>query len=113
MISEFKILEEIKNVATQIIYLSKSLESSAEQLKSLNINIKNASKASDRNSKIMVYLTYALVFLGFAQMIVAGLNMWTEKSITKLKKQCYQNVLQTSDIDLNYKNCLRNEGLSN
>lgn len=112
MLTEFKLLDEVKNVATQVIYLSKSVENSSDQLKLLNKNIKEAADSSDKSSRAMKYLTYALVFLGLAQVIVAGLNYSTEKNIIETKKNCYENVLQTSNIDLNYKSCLRSKGLS-
>jgi len=112
MVTEFKMLEEVRGVGMQIIYLSKSVGDSSNQLKLLNANIKEASVASDKSSRAMKYLTWALVFLGLAQVIVAGLNYLAQQSIVKIKKQCYQSVLQTSNIDLNYKSCLRNNGLS-
>ena len=84
-----------------------------EELKTLNGGIKEASIASNKNSLAMKYLTGALVFLGIAQVVVAYLNYHSEQKITGVRKRCYQNVLQTSDIDLNYKSCLRSYGLSN
>lgn len=91
MITEFKMLEEIKT---------------------LNTSIKGAAESSDRSSRAMKYLTAALVFLGFAQVVVAGLGYWADKSIMEAKRNCYKSVLQTSDINLNYRSCLRSYGLS-
>ena len=39
MITEFKMLEEIRGVGMQIIYLSKSVEQASDQLKLLNNNV--------------------------------------------------------------------------
>jgi len=91
MITEFKMLDEVKT---------------------LNASIKEASESSDKNSKAMKCLTGALVFLGIVQVAVAGLSYWTDKSIIETKKNCYKNVLQASDIELNYKSCLHSNGLS-
>lgn len=91
MLTEFKMLDEIKT---------------------LNMSIKGASDSSDRNAKAMKYLTLALVFLGFVQVLVAGLSYWSGKSVIETKRDCFKSVLNTSDIDLNYKACLRNNGLS-
>lgn len=112
MVTEFKMLDEVKAIGTQIMCLSKAVEDSSGHLKVLNTNIKDASISSNRNSRAMKYITWALVFLGFAQVVVVGMNYWIERSVIDAKKKCYQNVLQTSDIDLNYKSCLRNNGLS-
>ena len=84
-----------------------------EELKTLNSSLIKASITSDRNSLAMNYLTGALVFLGIAQVVIAYLNYHNEQKNIESIKQCFQSVLQTSDIDLNYKNCLRNHGLSN
>ena len=113
MITEFKLLEEIKGVSKQVIYLSKSVEDSSKELSALNSNIKQASTSSDKNSLAMKYLTGALVFLGFVQCAITYFNYRSEQKTIDIRKQCYQNVLQTSDIDLNYKSCLRDNGLSN
>lgn len=91
MITEFKMLEEIKT---------------------LNTSIKGAAESSDGNSRAMKYLTGALVFLGLIQVVVAGLGYWADQAVIGAKKNCYKSVLQTSDINLNYKSCLRNNGLS-
>ncbi len=72
MLTEFKLLEEIKNAATQMMYLSKSVEDSGNHLKTLNANIKIASDSSVNNARAMTNLTRALVFLGFVQVIVAA-----------------------------------------
>lgn len=92
MITEFKQLDELKN---------------------LNVSIKEASIASNRNSLAMNCLTGALVLLGLVQVIVACLDYHSEQKIVETRKQCYRSVLQTSDFDLNYKSCLRDHGLSN
>lgn len=113
MLTEFKLLEEIKGIAQQIIYLSKSVDNASKELDVLNSNIRQASISSDKNSKAMKYLTCALVFLGLAQFAIAYFNYRSEQKTIEIRKQCYQNVLQTSDIDLNYKSCLRGHGLSN
>lgn len=84
-----------------------------DQIKTLNKSLEDSSKASDKHSRAMNFLTGALVILTLAQSVIAYLNYNSEKRIIKEKKQCYQTVLQTSDIDLNYKNCLRDHGLSN
>ncbi len=84
-----------------------------DELKTLNENIKQSSIAAGKNSLAMNCLTGALVFLGLAQVVVAYLNYHGEQKIIELRKQCYQSVLQTSDIDLNYRSCLRSYGLSN
>lgn len=111
MITEFKMLEEVKGVGTQIMYLSKSVEDSSNHLKTLNSNIREAAESSGRNSRAMKYLTCALVFLGLAQLVVVGLNYWVDQSVVVAKKNCYKNALQTSDVVLNYKSCLRSIGL--
>lgn len=84
----------------------------SEELGTLNESIKGASIASNKNSLAMKCLTAALVFLGLAQVIVAYLNYHSEQRVIETKKHCYQNVLQASDINLNYKSCLRSQGLS-
>lgn len=83
-----------------------------DEVKTLNASIKGAAESSDRNSTAMKYLTGALVFLGLAQVIVASLSYWKDQSVITVKENCYKSVLQTSDIDLSYKSCLRHHGLS-
>lgn len=112
MLTEFKMLEEVKAVGTQVMYLAKSVEDSSNHLRVLNANIQKASESSNKSSVAMKYLTFALVFLGFAQVVVAGLGYWNEQSVVVAKRECYLAVLQTSDISLNYQSCLRNKGLS-
>lgn len=91
MITEFKMLDEVKT---------------------LNASIKASAESSDRNSVAMKYLTGALVFLGVVQVIVAGLSYRADRSIIETKKNCYKSVLQTSNVELNYRSCLHNNGLS-
>ncbi|MDB4983831.1 MAG: hypothetical protein JWM20_10 [Patescibacteria group bacterium] len=112
MITEFKTLEEIKGVATQVIYLAKSVEDANIQLKDLNVAIRKSSDGANKSTRAMMFLTAALVLFALAQVIVAWLSYQTNENMLKVKRNCYQNVLQTSNIDLNYKSCLRNNGLS-
>lgn len=111
MLTEFKMLEEIKAVGTQIIYLSKSVENANLQLKDLNVGIRNATSSSDRHARAMKWLTAGLVILGLAPLVAAYVQYRSDQSVIEGRKSCYQTVLQTSNIDLNYKNCLRSKGL--
>jgi len=36
---------------------------------------------------------------------------WYSYRPEKIRRDCYQTVLQTSDINLNYQSCLRSHGL--
>jgi hypothetical protein len=83
-----------------------------DQMKILNKSLEDSATASDKNSRAMNFLTGALVLLTLAQFVIAYLNYNAEQQIIKVRKQCYQTVLQTSDIDMNYKSCLRDHGLS-
>lgn len=98
MITEFKSLEEAKNLNLQ--------------LRDLNVAVREATRSSNGNSRAMMYLTVALVFLGIVSAAVAWLEYRANNSIVEIRKNCYQSVLQTSNIDLNYKSCLRDNGLS-
>ena len=82
------------------------------ELKNLNKGIKDGSDSSNKYSNAMKWLTGGLVALGLAQFGVAYLEYRGNQDIIDVKKNCYQSVLQTSSIDLNYKNCLRSHGLS-
>jgi len=83
-----------------------------DEVKTLNAGLKAAAVSSNKNSRAMNWLTGTLVFLALAQVLVAWLNYQADQSVTKAKESCYRSVLQTSDIDLNYKSCLRSKGLS-
>jgi len=83
-----------------------------EEVKTLNAGLKETAVSSNRNSRAMNWLTGALVFLALVQVVVVWLNYRADQSIIKAKESCYRSVLQTSDIDLNYKSCLRSKGLS-
>src|SRR3989338_9869145 len=104
MVTEFKLLEEIK-------WLSGSVASANLQLKDLNGGIRNATQSSDRHSTAMKWLTGGLVILGLAPLIATYVQYRADQFIIEGRKSCYQAVLQTSDIDLNYKSCLRSNGL--
>jgi len=91
---------------------SNVLKNIRDQIGSLNANIQNYSDATSKQSMVTVALTVALVLLAFAQVAVAYLNYINEQFVIYERKQCFQSVLQTSDIDLNYKSCLRDHGLS-
>jgi hypothetical protein len=78
----------------------------------LKDTISRASDSQDRYSNWMGYFTAALVFVGLVQIGVTLLPYVQEKEEQNARKNCFQSVLQTSDIDKNYKNCLRDHGLS-
>ena len=85
------------------------LENKVDQL---NKNLEESAKSSDRNSKAMNYLTLALVLLGIVQFLFAWLSYSANQSIIETKKNCYKTVLRSSNIELNYRSCLHNNGLS-
>jgi hypothetical protein len=92
--------------------LSRSMGESQDELARLNINLEASIHSSDKHSNAMRNLTVGLVCIALAQAVVAGLPYWQAHKESIKRHDCYQTVLQTSDIDLNYKNCLRNQGLS-
>lgn len=108
----FKTTQEISAVGQQVMHLSTSVDKANEELGSLAKNLRAASESSDKHSNAMKLLTFALVFLGLVQVIVAGLSYWDHNREVEARKNCFKSVLQTSDIDLNYKNCLRDNGLT-
>ncbi len=81
-------------------------------IKTLNTTIEKSSSSNDRQAQAMKYLTGALVFLTIVQVAVAWLSYSADRSIIDIKKKCYETVLQTSDIELNYRSCLHSNGLS-
>lgn len=113
MLTEFKMFEEIKGVNTQIIHLSRAVENANLQLKDLNVGIRTSSRSANKSTWAMISLTVALVLFTLAQVVIAWLTYKADQEIVGVKRNCYQSVLQTPDINLNYKNCLRNHGLSN
>lgn len=52
----------------------------------------------------VIIIILAIVVLGFVW-------YWYEYRPSAIRKNCYQAALQTSDFDLNYKSCLRYNGL--
>lgn len=88
------------------------LELLGKHLGELNDGLKDSSKSSNKNSRSMNFLTFALVFFAFAQVYLAWQSNNSNQKIIEIRKSCYQNVLQTNDFELNYKNCLRKNGLS-
>ncbi|MFA6601621.1 MAG: hypothetical protein WCT02_02045 [Candidatus Paceibacterota bacterium] len=107
----FKSAQEISSVSQHVMRLSGSVDKSNEHLTVLNTNLKQAATSSDKHSNAMKYLTFGLVFLGLAQVAVAYLSYHAQNSEIDMRKNCFKSVLNTSNIDLNYKNCLRNNGL--
>ena len=87
MLTEFKLLEEVKNVAAQVMHLSHAVEESNSHLKILNANIKSASDSSDRNARAMTYLTFALVFVGVVQVGVAGYFSYQQIHLEQIGKE--------------------------
>lgn len=112
MLTEFKLLEEIKGVGQKIDHLTESLKNANLQFKDLNVGIRSSSKSANKSSYAMMFLTAALVLFAFAQVAVAWLGYKADQKIIEIKRNCYRQVLQTSNIDLNYKSCLRDNGLS-
>ena len=98
MSTDYKQIDEIKSLNLQ--------------LKDLNTAIIKSSESSDKSSRAMFFLTGGLVVFAFVQSIAAWLSYRADQEIIGLKKSCYQSILQTSDFDLNYKSCLRRNGLS-
>lgn len=89
------------------------LKNTRDQVGSLNANIQNYSKSTSIQSNVIIGLTFAMLVLAIVQAVVAYWNFQSDQTLVDIRKQCYQSVLQTSDIDLNYKSCLRSQGLSN
>lgn len=82
------------------------------QIKNLNTGINSYSNSSNKAAAAMIFLTVGLLVLAFAQSYVAYLSYISNRDLMRTREDCYKSVLQTSDIDLNYRNCLRNHGLS-
>jgi hypothetical protein len=112
MLTEFKLLDEVKNAAAQVMHLSHSLESSNLQLKDLNAAVRDSTSSANKTSSAMMWLTGALAIFALAQVGVAWMSYSSNEQIMNIRRTCYQSVLQTSDIDLNYRSCLRDHGLS-
>jgi len=57
------------------------------------------------NKNNILIIVLVLVLAGFA-------FYWYSLRPEQIRKDCYRVVLGTSDLDLNYKDCLRRHGLS-
>lgn len=55
----------------------------------LNKTLKESSQSSDKHSSSMKWLTTSLVFIGFAQIIVAWLPYNQENNLRVIKSDCY------------------------
>ena len=102
----------MQEIGQQTKSLSLQVHDSTTQLRTLNANLEGSSKSADRNATSMNYLTSVLAVAALAQLMVGGAELWSKQQEQKTRSACYQTVLQMSDIDLNYKNCLRDHGLS-
>ena len=114
-----KIAASISNISDELgdklFYLTKAMYDTALNLKDssnkLNETLKKSSESADKHSTSMKYLTFGLVAIAVAQVIVAYLPYREHTREVDARKNCFQSVLQTSNIDLNYKNCLRDNGI--
>jgi hypothetical protein len=111
MLTEFKLLEEIKGVGAQIMHLSTEIGRATRELSGLNRSASKADISSNRNATSMFWLTFALVFVGIVQILVTAVPMLLTDKDRAERSACFKTVLTTDDIDLNYKNCLRSKGL--
>lgn len=82
------------------------------QIKTLNTSIALYSNSNNRASNAMIVLTCGLTILALAQFLVAYFSYKSDQRYIQVRRNCYHSTLQTSDIDLNYKNCLRDHGFS-
>lgn len=114
-----KIAAEIGNISDELGErlgdLNRALYDTSLRLndssRKLTDTIQKSSESADKHSTSMKYLTGALVLLTIVQAFFAYLPYKQNKDEINVRKNCFQSVLQTSDIDLNYKNCLRDHGL--
>ncbi len=81
-------------------------------IEALKKTLLEGSTSSNTHSSKIGYFTAALVFVGVVQIFVTLTPYISQHMEKNVRKACFQSVLQTSDIDLNYKNCLRNNGLA-
>jgi hypothetical protein len=112
MLSEIEFLKEIRGVGSQLTQLSVSLHKTTLILRELNSTIQSGIASSNKSATAMFALTFALGAFAAAQVVVAYLSYTSDQGIIEAKSSCYKSVLTTSDIDLNYKSCLRSKGLS-
>ena len=81
-----------------------------DQLKNLNGKIEKYSHSSDKASRAMIYITVGLVILALAQSAIAYFAYQQDVRSVQVRRDCFHSVIQTSDVDMNYKNCLRDHG---
>lgn len=99
---------QVESLSREIKNLNNSLEVQVNKIIESN---KILSKSSDRHSSAMVLLTIFLTAVAFMQSSVLFLEYKRDQKIVFEKKNCYQAVLQTNNIEQNYKNCLMSKGL--
>ena len=107
--AEALLKRDMDNTLSNVKYSSVLMVKSAEDIQNSLNSLEGAITKASNSSK---WLTVGLVSLGIAQVIVAALPFYNENQEISVRKNCFQTVLQTSNIDLNYKNCLRDHGLS-
>lgn len=114
MYKNFKEIANSKDLAEDAYNSLASLpeRGTGKALVALTMAIAENSEKSNKSANSMIILTIALVFWGSVQAVVTFLDYKLQQDSMRIRKDCFQTVLQTSDIDLNYKNCLRNNGLN-
>ena len=77
---------------------------------------RRSSLRSERSSKVFAYWSLAIAVVAIViSIIIPILTMYfttkEREAQIEIRKNCYRVALQTSDININYTNCLRDHGL--
>lgn len=105
-------VKSAQGVRRSIDGFTKVADRISNQLESLNKNITEHSRNTTIHGWVIAVFTLVLVAVGVTQAAIATQSSFVERSAQEARKTCFRTALQTSDIDVAFKNCLRSNGLA-